>query len=353
MSTAPVVAGFSSAYPTTIAQEALWDDFFATRHRASRLARAAFFSVGVRQRHAVADPRHEDLSSWSTAARMERFSSEAPPLGKEAVSRSLAAASIAPDEVGLFVVVSCTGYVTPGLDIELARDLGMREQTQRLVIGHVGCHAALPALGAASDFVMSHETPAVVLCCELSSLHIQPMVDGSTSDALSQVVGHALFSDAAAAMVVKPSPAPGLRLLELATKSNFAAASHLRWEITDRGFRMDLSRELPELLVPMVSPLVTELLARNGLSISDVDHWAVHPGGPRVLDLVERSLDLSSGALEPSRSVLAEHGNCSSATVIVVLEQVVAELAPKPGEHVVALSFGPGLTGYAALFVAT
>src|SRR4029434_4348626 len=106
--------------------------------------------------------------------RMRRYLTEAMPLGKSAVCDALAAAGVAAADIGLFAVCSCTGYVTPGLDILLARDLAMAPDTQRLFIGHMGCYAALPGLGAATAFVSARGRPALLLCLELTSLHVQP-----------------------------------------------------------------------------------------------------------------------------------------------------------------------------------
>ena len=104
----------------------------------------------------------------------------------------------------MFTVASCTGYSTPGLDLVLARDMGMDPTVQRLLVGHMGCYAALPAFGAVADFVVARGRPAVLLCVELTSLHIQPATDD-----VSQMVAHALFSDAAAAVVLRPDDDDG------------------------------------------------------------------------------------------------------------------------------------------------
>jgi alkylresorcinol/alkylpyrone synthase len=201
---AAVVTGAGAALPTTIDQDAVWDGFFAGHYAGLRAARRIFSSAGVRRRHAVANPLDEDLSNWGTGARMQRYVQEALPLGKQAVAGALDAAGLAPGDVGLFAVATCTGYATPGLDIRLASDLGMPAGLQRLLVGHMGCYAAIPGLAAVADFVTARSRPAVLLCCELTSLHVQP----AQAD-LEQVVAHALFSDAAAAVVVPASsPAP-------------------------------------------------------------------------------------------------------------------------------------------------
>ncbi len=329
------------AYPGSFSQEDLWKGFFSTHYAGVQRALASrmFSNSGVVSRHGAMNPLIEDVSRWSTQRRMQRYLTEALPLGKAAVGEALAAAGLPAAEVGLFAVCSCTGYVTPGLDILLARDLGMAPGTQRLFIGHMGCYAAIPGLGVAADFVVSRDRPAVLLCLELTSLHVQP----PTADA-EQIIAHALFSDAAAAAVLQPR-ARGYELRDVASVTDVATADHMTWDVTDLGFRMGLSSRVPDVLDMHVAGLVTDLLARHGLALSDVDGWAVHPGGPRILDVVQARLDLSDADLAASRRVLAEHGNCSSPTVLMILE----ELRPADPEHVVALAFGPGLTLYAAL----
>jgi alkylresorcinol/alkylpyrone synthase len=284
----------------------------------------------------------------STGQRMQRYVPEALPLGKSAVAAALADARLDSSEVGLFAVVSCTGYATPGIDIRLARDLAMADTVQRLVIGHMGCYAAIPGLGAVGDFVAARGRPAVLLCLELCSLHVQP-----PSAEPEQIVAHALFSDAAAAVVVQPSstdgPPGGLSVIDVAALRDPASEGHMTWDITDLGFRMGLSRRVPDVLAVHIGPMINDLLARNGVERHQVSGWAVHPGGPRILDVVQSRLSLDPDALDASRHVLAEHGNCSSATALLVLEEIRRRRPPAPGTYVVMLSFGPGLTLYAAL----
>jgi alkylresorcinol/alkylpyrone synthase len=336
-----VIVGAGHAYPDTERQDVLWDGFFAGHFDGSRLAKRMFQSSGVVTRHGVANPLVEDVSSWSTEARMQRYVTEAMPLGKDAVAAALDAAAVPASEVGMFVVASCTGYTTPGIDIRLARDLGMGVDVQRLFVGHMGCYAAIPALGAASDFVVARRRPAVLLCLELTSLHVQP----PTRDP-QQLVAHALFSDAASAVVLQPGAAAGYEMIDVAARTDVATADHMTWDVTDLGFRMGLSPRVPDVLAEHVRPMLTGLLARHGLTVPDVAGWAVHPGGPRILDVVGAELQLAPDALDVSRTVLAEHGNCSSATVLMVLDAIGPR---QSGAHVVALAFGPGLTLYAAL----
>ncbi|GID31513.1 chalcone synthase [Paractinoplanes brasiliensis] len=341
------IAGLGTALPPSAVQSELWDDYFSHHYTGTRrtLAKRIFENSGVRTRQAAVSPLLEDVSDWTTEQRMRRYQVEAVPLGKEAVTRALAAAGIAAGDLGLFAVCSCTGYATPGLDILLARDLGMASSVRRLFVGHMGCYAALPGLGAAADFVTARERPALLLCAELTSLHLQP---ASVRTDMQQIVSHALFSDAAAAVVLLPG-GPGLVVQDVAAVTDTTTAGHMTWEVTDLGFRMGLSPQVPAVLELHVRKLVEELLGRNGLGIGDVDGWAVHPGGPKILDVVQEQLGLDDSALAASREVLSTYGNCSSPTVLLALDAL--RRRDVPPRRVVMLAFGPGLTLYGTLLL--
>jgi alkylresorcinol/alkylpyrone synthase len=346
------ITGHGQCLPPAMDHAAMWDDFFAAHYDGNPVAQRVWESAAIRTRHGVIDPRDEDVSAWGTGARMRRFVTEAMPLGKAAVTSALGDAGLAAEDVGMFAVVSCTGYATPGLDILLARDLGMSDDVQRLHIGHMGCYAALPGLGAVADFVVARQRPAVMLCVELTSLHVQPATDD-----LQQMVAHALFADAAAAIVVTPDVATsavpvGLDVVDIAARTDTTTVDHMTWDVTDLGFRMGLSPKVPDVLARHVRPVVTELLSRHGLTVDDVAGWAIHPGGRRIVEVIGERLDLPEAALAPSYDVLRDAGNCSSATVLLVLERLVANGSLRAGDPVVAMAFGPGLTLYAALLTA-
>ncbi len=341
-----VVSGAGHAFPPGRSQEEYWERFYGPHIGHNRWARKVFLSAGCGFRHTAVDPTVEDISGWSTGARMGRYLDEALPLAEGAAAAALDRSGLRVGDLGLLAVVSCTGYTTPGLDIRLAERLGADPSLERLLIGHMGCYAALPGLGAVSDRVVARGRPALLVCTEVASLHVQPPCDD-----LEQVVAHALFSDGAAAVAVEPGGdgGPGLEVVDLAARTDTSTADHMRWDITDLGFKMGLSRRVPDVLARQVVPFVDGLLAANGVDRDEVDGWAVHPGGPRVLDVVADRLGLDDDALDASRRVLDRHGNCSSATVLVVLDELRSARPPAPGRYVVALAFGPGLTLYGAL----
>lgn len=341
---AAVVTAFGSAFPDhAIGQEEAWEKFFATHYEGVPVAEKVWKAAGVATRRGAVDPTQEDLSLWSTEARMQRFIREALPLGASAIQESLAAAGLAPSDVELFAAVTCTGYVTPGLDILLAHQLGMAPSTERVHVGHMGCYAAIPGLSLLQDAAVARRKRGVLLCLELASLHLQP-----ATDEIDQVVAHALFADAAAAITVQPDGA-GLRMIDVVARTDAAQAGKMTWDITDHGFRMGLSPDVPDVLRRHVRQVVSELLFRNRLSLEDVRGWAIHPGGPKIIDVVGEQLSLTDEQLSVSRRVLRERGNCSSATVLLILERIFSNGDLREGDYVVAMAFGPGLTLYAAL----
>lgn len=348
-----LIGSFGEALPPAMDQQRLWDGFFADHYEHNKVAERLFRNAGVQTRHGVADPTMEDVSRWPTGRRMERFVAESLPLAKDALGVALDEAGLRPDELGMLVIASCTGYATPGLNVLLARDMGMRGDMRSLMIGHMGCYAAIPALGAAADYVSVHQRPALLLCLELTSLHVQPaqkLPHPLTPDVVQQMVVHALFGDAAAAVALKPETGsvPGaLEVLEVAALTDTATSDMMTWDVTDLGFRMGLGPEVPAVLGRHVRPATEELLARHGLTLDDVDGWVVHPGGPRILETVGHALGLEDDDLQPARDVLRERGNCSSTTVLMILDRVRAKVPS--GGHAVVLAFGPGLTLYAAL----
>ena len=337
------IASIATAVPAPMDQQALWDGFFADHYAGSPMAAKVWKTSGIVTRHGVADPRVDDVSTWGTGARMERFVAEAMPLGKDAVTRALSDAKVKAEDVGLFAVVSCTGYATPGLDILLARDLGMPATVQRLMVGHMGCYAAVPGLAAVADTVSARGLTAVLLCVELTSLHVQPATDEA-----QQMVAHALFSDAATAVVVTPD-ANGLEVVDVVAKTDVDHHTAMTWDVTDLGFRMGLSPTVPDVLAKHVREVTEGLLDSNGLTIADVKGWAIHPGGPRIVDVCAAELGLSDTDVAASRDTLRDYGNCSSPTVLMVLDEIRRRTPLASGDNVVAMAFGPGLTLYATL----
>lgn len=284
----------------------------------------------------------------STAERMERFEAEAPPIALEACRGALEAAGADPGSITHLVTVSCTGLAAPGIDLELMKRLAMSASVERTHVGFMGCHGALNGLRAARGLIAAEPSARVLLCSvELCSLHY------SYGWNPKRMVGNVLFSDGAAAVVLEADAAAGRRAEQWRLAANGArlfpdSERAMAWLVRDHGFEMVLSTRVPGLIQRNLRPWLDEWLAGRGLSVGEIGSWAVHPGGPRVLSGVGEALGLESPALDVSRTILARHGNMSSATVLFILNELTRRQAPLP---CVAMGFGPGLAAEVALFV--
>jgi alkylresorcinol/alkylpyrone synthase len=338
------VQALGTAIPERVyKQDEIVESFFATLPGWNTDWNEVFEASGVERRASVVDVHAFYAGRPTTAERMRTFAPAARRLGAEAAGRALEQASpTAADEVGDLIVVSCTGYAGPGLDVHLAADLGLSQGVRRLALGHMGCYAALPALRTASALVSAFGERVLVVCVELCSLHLQPAV--SRQEAVSQ----ALFGDGAAAALIGGGDR-GPRIVGARTVTLPGSEDRMGWLIQDDGFHMSLSPRVPAMVDRTVARLVHELLEPHGLDPAEVDHWVVHPGGPEILDRVRRRLGLSDAQLAPSRDVLLDGGNRSSATVLFILEAVVASGELRPDQWLVVLAFGTGLTMEALL----
>lgn len=278
----------------------------------------------------------------STGERMARYAIEAGRLAVDAGRRAVSAAAITPAAVTHLVTCSCTGFASPGVDIELIDELGLSPAVARTHVGFMGCHGAFNALRVADAFASTGADAVVLVACvELCSLHFQ------YGDHDDHVVANSLFADGAAAVVcrsstpIKPPTARPWQLRHQASRILSGSQREMGWLIGDHGFEMSLSAKVPDLIAAHLAPAVDAMLASAGIARAAVESWAVHPGGPRILSAVEGALELRPDALAASRAVLAHHGNMSSATILFVLERLRTAGAEGP---CVALAFGPGLT---------
>ena len=278
----------------------------------------------------------------STSERMEVFARVAPALAEEACRRALSSAGVDPREVSSLVVATCTGVGAPDLDVELVQRLGLLPAVERNLLVWMSCTASFPALRVGQRAVVSRPgAVALVVCVELCSLHVRADAERES------LVAHSLFSDGASAVVVAEAPSEQalVTLGQGATRLVPEGRDVLRWTFSDHGFRAHLGADLPVLVEKATPSFVEELI---GAQAGDVRSWSVHPGGPAILDAVERALGLDPRSLEISREVLATLGNMSSATIWYVLERALDDL--EPGEMGLLLGFGTGLTLEGLLF---
>jgi predicted naringenin-chalcone synthase len=279
----------------------------------------------------------------TTADRMSRYDADALELATRASQRALSDSDTEPCEISHLVTVSCTGFSAPGVDIGLIERLGLRRDVSRTHVGFMGCHGALNGLRVAAAFGAASPENKVLLCCvELCSIHHQYAADAQ------QIVANALFSDGAAAIVgagVESADEPW-QLVDQSSCLLPHTSQLMAWRIGNHGFEMRLSPHVPGVIKKTLRPWLSEWLARHALDVRDVQSWAIHPGGPRILTACAESLNLDQACLGPSQHVLAEFGNMSSPTVLFILDQLRSQACGLP---CVVLAFGPGLTIEAAL----
>ena len=281
----------------------------------------------------------------TTGRRMAVYEAEAPGLAEAAARKALEDASVPAGAISHLVTVSCTGFFSPGLDATLIDALELPRTVHRTHVGFMGCHGALNGLRVAASQAWEAEARVLLCAVELCSLHF---AYGWNSE---MVVANTLFADGAAAVVGVPTRNgrnPGWSVKAQGTFLMPASGDAMSWRIGDHGFRMTLSAEVPELIRTNLGAWLGDWLKHQGLRVEDVGSWAVHPGGPRIMDAVEGALALVPGTLDVSREVLRGHGNMSSPTVLFVLERLKNAGAQLP---CVALAFGPGLVVEAMLVV--
>ena len=327
---------------------------------AQRLTHRLYTQSGIDTRYSVVpdfapdsphDAPHRGLflneqgyTAPSTKVRNDLYTAAARPLFREAAEKALADSGFSAGEVTHVVTVSCTGFFAPGPDYFLVRDLCLRPDTQRFHVGFMGCYAAFPALKMAKAFCQADESAVVlVVSLELCTLHLQL---GGDPDGL---LASSVFADGAAAALVsaRAPTGPAFELNALATTLTDDGEGDMAWSVGDQGFDIVLSSYVPEILEANIGAALSPLFAEYGLEPADLERWAVHPGGRAILDKVEKGLNLPETALEPSREVLRDYGNMSSATVLFVLQKVLEN--SKRGERVCSVAFGPGLTVESAL----
>lgn len=320
----------------------------------ARRLHALYKATGIETRHSVlADYGRKtdfgffentpDLEPFpSTKKRLTRFRTHALTLSIDSATQCLKQRGIAADEVTHLVVVSCTGMSAPGLDIDLVKSLGLRSSVERTCIHFMGCYAAFNAIKLANAFASANpDAKILVVCTELCSLHFQK---GDTDDNL---LANALFADGSAAMLVEPRPRAGINLHLSAFFCDlaFEGEHEMAWQISDLGFEMKLSAYVPDIIQKGIRDLTEHLVARLSGSLAAIDLFAIHPGGKRILEVIETELGIDRKKNRHAYQVLRKYGNMSSPTVLFVLRAILDELtATDHGKKILSFAFGPGLT---------
>jgi alkylresorcinol/alkylpyrone synthase len=274
----------------------------------------------------------------------DRYIDEATELGERALRRALDAAGISAADLDLLIVTSVTGVAVPSLDARLIPRLGLRPDIRRLPIFGLGCVAGAAALGRLHDYLLGWPgQTAALLAVELCSLNWP--TSGITP---ADMVAAGLFGDGAVALIARGgqagATAPGPAVIASRSALYPDSGDALGWRLKNDCFRIVLTTELPAVVERGLADSVTGFLREHDLVIDDIASWICHPGGPKVIDAVQRALKLPDRAVATSRRSLAEVGNMSSASVLHILEMICDSERPPEGSAGLMIGLGPGVS---------
>ena len=286
---------------------------------------------------ALAADAYYELNTWGKAN--DAWIECGKDLGKQALCSALAGTGLCPQDIDALFVVSVTGIAAPSLDARLVNVMGLSPRIKRIPIFGLGCVAGAAGIARAADYVRGfpHHV-AALLSVELCSLTLQ-----KEDVSMANLISSALFGDGAAAVIVSGAErgAGGAEILD--TRSIFYPETEyiMGWNISEKGFQIVLSPELPQLIVEHLGHDVDEFLGDHGLARKDIRQWILHTGGPKILEATAKALDLPKEALKASWDSLRKVGNLSSASVLLVLEEIFKRRRPAAGTYSLLAAMGP------------
>jgi len=317
-----------------------------------KILKRIYKSSGIEQRHSVLTdycklpgefeffPNDPSADFPTTGQRMAVYKANALNLALAAIEDCLSNKN--KSDITHVITVSCTGMYAPGIDIEIIHHLNLASTTQRTSINFMGCYGAFNGMKVADSICKANPNASVLLVCvELCSIHIQK------SFTLDNIISNAIFADGAAAVLIQAPPKhePHLRFESFYCDIMPQTSKDMAWHIGDFGFDMVLSAYVPEAINSGIAAFAGKLLSQSDLLFSELDYFAIHPGGVKILEACEASLNITKHDNRFSYDVLRQYGNMSSATVLFVLKQIWSGLNDADGgKKIFSCAFGPGLT---------
>jgi alpha-pyrone synthase len=320
-----------------------------------RLLRALYKGTQIEYRYSVLEDYCKNTGEFSffsndlnddfptTHKRMEAFKTLAPALAIAAINDCFTnLQNFDKTSITHLITVSCTGMYAPGIDIEIINQLQLKTSTHRTSINFMGCYAAFIAIKTADSICKSEPNAKVlIVCVELCTLHFQK------NKSLDSLTANALFGDGAAALLIEAQPQKNKYLsieafyADLIPQSDTAMA----WNITDSGFDMVLTSFIPELIEKGIPKFIDKLVSQKNLQLQDIDFFAIHTGGVKILQACAQALKITEDDNKYSYEVLREYGNMSSPTVLFVIKKIWDQLnSQHHNKTIFSCSFGPGLS---------
>ncbi len=287
-------------------------------------------------------PNTPEESFPSTLQRMKLYKDNALNLALASIENCLNSVQFNSKNITHLITVSCTGMYAPGIDIEIIQKLNLSSSIKRTAINFMGCYGAFNGLKVANAFCQAEPNSNVLLVCvELCTIHFQNIFN------IENIVSNAIFADGAAAVLIQ-GQADSNKFLsiesfycDLVPQTN----QDMAWTITDYGFDIILSSYVPEAIQSGIFLFTEKLLKQSNYSFADIDYFAIHPGGIKILQACEKSLKISTQDNQYAYDILKNYGNMSSATVLFVLKSIWDKLNNQDmAKHIFSCAFGPGLT---------
>jgi alkylresorcinol/alkylpyrone synthase len=309
---------------------------FGPKYRDFERLFPVFRNTGIERRQGVM-PMEWYFQDRTWPERTAAYIDGAVDLFCKAAGTALERAGVRAGDVDTVVTISSTGISTPSLEARAMGRMGFREDVMRVPVFGLGCAGGVTGLAIAGRLAQSRPGSVVLMVAvELCTLAIR--LDEMTS---ANIVATALFGDGAAACVVKAGD-EGVAEIEAAAEHTWPDSLDIMgWNVDPLGFGVIFDRAIPTFATANLRPAMEASLCRMGTSMDEVDRFICHPGGSKVIEALEKSLDLGQGALTFEREVLADHGNMSAPTVLFVLERA---LAAKTSGRMILTSLGPGFT---------
>jgi alkylresorcinol/alkylpyrone synthase len=297
-------------------------------------------SSGVKNRFLVR-PLEQVLRDRPLEQKTDDFTKGSISLGLAAAQKALERAKLTPKDIDLIVTVSCTGFMIPSLDAFLMNQMGFRSSCRRLPITELGCAGGAAALSMANDLLKGFGGKnALIVAVELPSLTFQ-LADLT----LPAMISALLFGDGAAAVVLSSEESrEGAEIVDTQSHLFPNSTRAMGFDLKNSGFHIVLRKDVPELIRQGLPVLAGEMLARQNLGLKDLNFYALHPGGRKILEHAEEILGVEREALSSSWQILSEVGNLSSASVLAVYEREIIQHHPKHNDYGLMAAFGPGFS---------
>ena len=338
-------AGFPQHfYPQETLLAAAQEEWAPKRDSIVRPLEQFYTNVKVRGRY-LAWPLERYKEPATFEERNNAYIETALELGEQTICTLLDELHISPGEIDQLTVVSTTGIAVPALDARLMNRIPFSQGMKRLPLFGLGCLGGAAGIARTADYLQGHPEEAVILLAvELCSLTIQ-----RDDLSMANLIASGLFGDGAAAVLMvgdeHPLAEPAKPRIIDSQSQFFPETEHIMgWDVTNSGFKVLLSADIADLAQSEVQPAMQAFLGRHNLSISNIAHWLVHPGGPRVIEALEHGLGLSDEDLTLSWETLAEAGNLSSASVLVILDKFLRRRQPQAGDYGVLMAMGPAFS---------